>query len=85
MARLSSFHLIRLFGARVGLPPYMYLEHLRVARAKELLARGVSLAATAAQTGFGGQSHFTRRFKLVVGLPPGRYARQVLRNSPRSG
>lgn len=80
VAGLSSFHLIRLFGARVGLPPYMYLEHLRVARAKELLARGLSLTETATRTGFGDQSHFTRRFKLLVGLPPGRYARQVLRN-----
>lgn len=80
VAGLSSFHLIRLFRARIGLPPYMYLEHLRVARAKELLAKGVALADTAAQTGFGDQSHFTRRFKLLVGMPPGRYARQVLRN-----
>ena len=80
VAQLSSFHLIRLFGAKIGLPPYMYLEHLRVVRAKELLARGTSLVDTAAQTGFGDQSHFTRRFKLVVGMPPGRYARQVLRN-----
>ncbi len=80
VAQLSGFHLIRLFRSRVGLPPYMYLEHLRVARAKELLADGVGLADTAAQTGFGDQSHFTRRFKQVVGVPPGRYARQVLRS-----
>jgi AraC-like DNA-binding protein len=58
----------------------MYLEHLRIARAKELLAIGVPLVDAARSTGFGDQSHFTRRFKQVVGLPPGRYARQVLGN-----
>jgi len=73
---LSPFHLIRLFHARVGLPPYMYLEHLRIARAKELLRSGVAIIEVARRTGFGDQSHFTRRFKRVVGVPPGRYVRQ---------
>ncbi len=78
VAGLSPYHLIRLFHARTGLPPYMYLEHVRIERAKALLKEGVSLANTAARTGFGDQSHFTRRFKRVTGVPPGRYARQLL-------
>ena len=73
---LSAFHLIRLFHARTGLPPYMYLEHLRLAEARRLLGRGLPIAEVARRTGFGDQSHFTRRFKRVVGVPPGRYIRQ---------
>ena len=39
-AGLDKFHLVRAFRAEVGLPPYEYLTHLRVSRAKELLRRG---------------------------------------------
>lgn len=77
VAGLSPFHLIRVFHARMGLPPYMYLEHLRVSLARALLMAGVPIAEVASRTGFGDQSHFTRRFKRVVGVPPGRYIRQL--------
>lgn len=77
VAGLSPFHLIRMFHARIGLPPYMYLEHLRVSLARTLLMAGVPIAEVASRTGFGDQSHFTRRFKRVVGVPPGRYIRQL--------
>lgn len=77
VAGLSPYHMIRTFHARMGMPPYMYLEHLRVERAKILLRAGVPIRDAAARTGFGDQSHFTRRFKRVTGIPPGRYARQV--------
>lgn len=77
VAQLSPFHLIRMFHARVGLPPYMYLEHLRVSLARRLLLAGMPIAEVASRTGFGDQSHFTRRFKRVVGVPPGLYTRQL--------
>lgn len=77
IAGLSGYHLVRVFGRSVGLPPYKYLEQLRVERAKELLRAGDPISGVAYDTGFADQSHFTRRFKRVVGVPPGQYARAV--------
>jgi AraC-like DNA-binding protein len=75
LAGISPFHLIRQFRARYGLPPYMYLELVRVNRAREMLRAGEPISRVAYATGFSDQSHLTRRFKRVVGVPPGQYAR----------
>jgi AraC-like DNA-binding protein len=72
---VSPFHLSRRFRARYGLPPYMYLEMVRVDRARDLLRQGEPISRVAFDTGFSDQSHLTRRFKRVVGVPPGQYAR----------
>jgi len=75
LSGISSFQLIRRFGLTYGLPPYKYLELVRINRAKELLQQGAQLSDVAYATGFSDQSHMTRRFKRVFGLPPGQYAR----------
>lgn len=75
VAGLSPFHLLRVFRSQVGMPPHAYLTHVRVTQAKQLLAHGVPVAAVAAQTGFVDQSHLTRHFKRMVGVPPGHYQR----------
>lgn len=72
---VSPFHLSRQFRARYGLPPYMYLELVRVNRARVMLQRGEPISRIAFATGFSDQSHLTRRFKRVVGVPPGQYAK----------
>ncbi|MEO6528256.1 MAG: AraC family transcriptional regulator [Gemmatimonadaceae bacterium] len=72
---VSPFHLSRQFRARYGLPPYMYLELIRVDRARTMLQRGDPISRVAFATGFSDQSHLTRRFKRVVGVPPGQYAK----------
>lgn len=71
---LTGPHLVRTFHAEVGLPPFEYLMHLRVARAREGLRAGRSPADAALACGFCDQSHLTRWFKKVVGITPGRYA-----------
>jgi AraC-like DNA-binding protein len=71
---LSSFHLTRTFRNIVGVPPHLYLTQVRIDRAKTLLADGWPLAHVAAETGFVDQSHFTKRFKAIVGVTPGQYA-----------
>jgi AraC-like DNA-binding protein len=73
LANLSAFHLLRVFRNAVGLPPHAYLIQVRLARAKRLLQAGQPIAEVAAQTGFVDQSHFSRHFKRVVGVPPGSY------------
>lgn len=70
---LSPFHLTRVFHKAVGMPPHAYLDQVRVARAKQLLASGLPIAQVAAEAGFADQSHLTRRFKRLVGATPGQY------------
>lgn len=73
LAGLTPYHLVRVFHQQVGLPPHKYLIHVRIERAKALLKMGETLAQVAFMTGFTDQSHFTRRFKRVVGVTPGQY------------
>jgi len=80
---LSSFHLVRIFTAQVGLPPHAYLNQVRINRARKLLADGHSIGHVANETGFVDQSHLARHFKRLLGLTPGQYARAVLSWSER--
>jgi AraC-like DNA-binding protein len=74
VAGLSPFHLARVFRVEVGLPPHAYLESVRVREAQRLIRDGESLAGVAHRVGFADQSHFTHRFRRLVGVTPGRYA-----------
>jgi AraC-like DNA-binding protein len=76
-AGCDKFSLIRAFKRELGLPPYAYFLRLRLRRAQTLLARGYRPAEVATATGFADQAHFTRHFRRIVGLTPGRYARQA--------
>jgi len=73
MVYLSPFHLSRLFREQLGLPPHTYLNQIRVNRAKNLLNTGLPLTEVAHAVGFADQSHLTKAFKRVVGVPPGQY------------
>jgi AraC-like DNA-binding protein len=74
---LSPYYLLRVFRAEVGMPPYAYLESVRVRHAQQLIEAGKSLAEVAMEVGFSSQSHLTRRFKKIIGVTPGQYAQQV--------
>ena len=74
-AGLSTFHLIRVFRASYGLPPYKYLEQVRIQQARRLIRHGFPLTHVVHATGFSDQSHLTRYFKRIVGVTPGMYAR----------
>jgi AraC-like DNA-binding protein len=73
-AHVSQFQLIRAFKRRFGSPPHAYGVYVRVARARELLQRGFSVAEAAAATDFADQSHLTRHFRRIHHVTPGRYA-----------
>jgi AraC-like DNA-binding protein len=72
---LSPYYLARSFTAQVGIPPHAYLESVRIRHAQRLLTVGVPIAEVALSTGFAHQSHFTNRFKRLVGVAPGSYAK----------
>jgi AraC-like DNA-binding protein len=73
LAHLSPFHLLRSFRDQVGLPPHAYQIQTRVMRAKQMLRMGLPCIDTAIAVGFADQSHFTKHFKRIVGVSPGRY------------
>lgn len=77
VAGLSPFHFLRKFKAQYHLTPHQMLMAFRLAKAKQLLARGVRPAEVAAATGLTDQAHLTRAFAHRYGVTPARYQRQV--------
>jgi AraC family transcriptional regulator len=76
-AGLSAYHFTRQFGARFGDSPMAYVRARRLAAAADRLCGEGSpaLIDLAFDCGFDSQEGFTRAFKRVFGLPPGRYRR----------
>src|SRR5262249_27202885 len=73
---LSPYHFARQFKQATGLPPHQFPLSRRVEWAKDLLLAGndLSLAEIALRAGFSDQSQFSRHFKRLVGVTPGRFA-----------
>jgi AraC family transcriptional regulator len=70
---MSADHFTRLFKESTGQSPYRYVVEARVRKAKELLTTGkFTISEAAHHVGFVDQSHLTRHFKRVFGLPPKR-------------
>jgi len=74
---LHPAYLNRTFRRSVGLPPHAYQTHLRIERAKALLAEGRTPSATAYLVGFVDQSHLSRHFRAALGVTPARYRREM--------
>jgi AraC-like DNA-binding protein len=73
-AELSVYHFARTFKQSEGTTPHAFVLERRLARARELLARtDLSLSEVAFAVGFADQSHFTRRFRQIVGVSPGQF------------
>jgi AraC-like DNA-binding protein len=71
---LSSTHLHRLFQRLLRMSPNEYLLALRMQEARRLLtSTELPLSAVAADTGFFDQSHFTKRFRRMMGMTPTKF------------
>lgn len=70
---LSAFHAARLFTQATRMPPHAWRNQLRLQRSLAPLRKGVAVADVAAACGFTDQSHFTRHFRRMFGVPPGRW------------
>lgn len=64
------------FKSLVGLAPLDYLLRWRMRLARDLLRRGATVSATAAQLGYSSESAFGHAFKRVYGNAPKRYWRR---------
>jgi AraC family transcriptional regulator len=70
---MSPYHFTKLFKESTGQSPHQYVVEARVRKAKELLTTGkFTISEVAHHVGFADQSHLTRHFKRVFGLPPKR-------------
>ncbi|WP_438447755.1 helix-turn-helix domain-containing protein [Gorillibacterium sp. sgz5001074] len=77
MAGLSVSHYSRLFKKSIGYSPIEYLTHLRIDRAKELLALSdYRLKAVAHSVGYSDEFYFSRIFKKIEGISPRDYAKR---------
>ncbi|MUK88207.1 helix-turn-helix domain-containing protein [Ornithinibacillus sp. L9] len=70
----SKYHFYRVFKAVVGLPVQEYVKRRKLAKAAECLLHSKdSILTIAFQFGFQSQEVFTRNFKKIYGIPPGKY------------
>ncbi len=70
---MSPYYFARLFNESTGQSPHQYVVEARGRKAKELLTTGkFTISEAAHQVGFFDQSHLTRHFKRVFGVPPKR-------------
>lgn len=73
LAGLSADQLRRDFLRHTGMLPKAYIEQFKMHRAAELLHAGATIGATAEILGYRDIYHFSRRFKVRFGVPPGRF------------
>jgi AraC family transcriptional regulator len=73
---LSVSHFARSFKVTFGISTHQWLIRRRIEHAQELLRRTTTpIVDIAMQSGFGDQAAFTRTFRQVVGVSPGRWRR----------
>jgi AraC family L-rhamnose operon transcriptional activator RhaR len=71
---VGPFHLTRLFGRSIGVPPMQYLTRRRMERAAALLSEtDLPVASIGATVGVTDPAHFSRRFRASFGLSPRAY------------
>jgi AraC family transcriptional regulator of adaptative response/methylated-DNA-[protein]-cysteine methyltransferase len=70
---LSEFHLQRLFRRWAGVSPKRFLQYLTAEHAKRALRDGLSVLATAYETGMSGPGRLHDLFVAVEAVTPGEY------------
>lgn len=77
-AGLSAFHFARLFKAATGDSPFHFVTRTRMERAKELLRKTrLPIADIAERVGYQQPSHFSARFRSVLGCCPDAYRKST--------
>jgi AraC family transcriptional regulator len=75
--RLSVSYFARAFKCTFGEAPHRWLLRQRVRAAEKMLAGSEnSISAVAIACGFADQSHLTRVFSRIIGVPPGAWRRR---------
>lgn len=75
---VSERTLQRVLRATVGLSPYDVARRIRLQEVVRLLtAPGAEISAVATQLGYVDQAHLTNEFRVVAGVTPGQYIREL--------
>ena len=82
-AGLSPAHFSREFKRHTGWTPHAFVMDRRVQRARDMLARGESIADAAFACGFSDQPHLARLFKARFGITPKAFIRSVRNDRAR--
>lgn len=73
-AALSETHFAHMFRISFGMPPHVWLQARRLAKARQLLAQDrLSLTEVAMACGYSSPSHFSNRFRTALDLTPSHY------------
>lgn len=65
--------LLQCFRQEIGISPYAYVVHRKLAAAQEMISQGISPTHAAAQLGFGDYSSFYRAFRKESGVSPSQW------------
>jgi len=77
-AGLSAFHFARLFKAATGDSPFQFVTRTRMERAKELLRKTrLPISDIAERVGYRQPSHFSARFRSLLGCRPDAYRKST--------
>jgi AraC-like DNA-binding protein len=79
VARLSRFHLLRMFRSGLGVTPHQHLVRCRLRYAQQLIrteGNTRTLQDIATEAGFSDGTQMTRHFRRVFGKTPAQYFRQ---------
>lgn len=76
-------YLSSLFTKTLGISLKQYLQHLRIAHAKQLLEKNYSITDVCFQSGFNDCSYFIKKFRQSVGITPHQYKKEMA-VSPKS-
>lgn len=76
LCNISTVHLSNTFVKVFAMPPIKYINHLKITRAKELLASQMyTVSETCFLSGYNDESHFSREFKKHLKITPSEYAK----------
>ncbi|MHA6484224.1 helix-turn-helix domain-containing protein [Paenibacillus sp. strain BS8-2] len=78
IAMLTPGAYCRSFKKTTGVTPTDYLQQVRIEKAKQHLALGLSLKEAAAAVSYKNEFHFSRVFKKVTGIPPTLYIKREM-------
>ena len=74
---ISRSRLCHQFKDFTGISLWNYVISRRIQRAQSLLREGVSITETCYECGFKDYAHFVKAFSKVIGVPPGKYTKEL--------
>lgn len=80
-AFFSKYHFIRVFADIYKKTPHQYLSHVRIEKAKQLLATGTPVEQACYAVGFESVSSFTGLFKRATGRTPSVYRNEQMQRA----